>query len=285
MQGTCSNVFVQIKYVLKYVIIYLLPCHNRLHLITQPATHVECSEWTGRLWVFDILMAPRSDLRNGRMTYAIEHIASKLKDARKAKGLTQRSQNAALPQSHISKIENGAVDLRVGKNAAFAATSRLDGAVDLRVSSLVELARVLDLELMLVPRRTVSAVQSIIRGEGEGAPLGKKSEGQVLRELAQLQDAAAELVKAHPSDVELAQLAGLVRQLQFYWIPAQHLDTIRSVRRAVQASRTHSDSLETVCNWLPRLRGLRNSLAHELGGGGEGESTRPAYSLDEDQNG
>ena len=201
------------------------------------------------------------------MTYAIEHIASKLKDARKAKGLTQRSlgKNAALPQSHISKIENGAVDLRV--------------------SSLVELARVLDLELMLVPRRTVSAVQSIIRGEGEGAPLGKKSEGQVLRELAQLQDAAAELVKAHPSDVELAQLAGLVRQLQFYWIPAQHLDTIRSVRRAVQASRTHSDSLETVCNWLPRLRGLRNSLAHELGGGGEGESTRPAYSLDEDQNG
>ena len=71
------------------------------------------------------------------MTYATEHIASALKDARRAKSLTQRElgKKAAVPQSHISKIESGAVDFRV--------------------SSLVELARALDLELMLVPRKTV----------------------------------------------------------------------------------------------------------------------------------
>ena len=85
------------------------------------------------------------------MAYATEHIAGTLKNARRARGLTQRSlgRKTALPQSHISKIESGAVDLRV--------------------SSLVELARALHLELMLVPRVAVPAVQSII-GEDTGDP-------------------------------------------------------------------------------------------------------------------
>ena len=86
------------------------------------------------------------------MSYATEHIASTLKAARESKGLSQRelSAKSGVPQGHISKIENGAVDLRV--------------------SSLVTLARVLDLELTLVPRRSVSAVKSIVRsGAGAGA--------------------------------------------------------------------------------------------------------------------
>lgn len=79
------------------------------------------------------------------MIYAIEHIVRILKAARKSKGLSQRELGAksGVPQGHISKIENGAVDLRL--------------------SSLVELARVLDLELTLVPRKMVPAVQSIVR--------------------------------------------------------------------------------------------------------------------------
>lgn len=83
------------------------------------------------------------------MTYATEHIAGILKNAREARGLSQRALSArsGAPQSHISKIENGAVDLRV--------------------SSLVELARVLGLELMLVPRKAAPAVQSIVRSSAK----------------------------------------------------------------------------------------------------------------------
>lgn len=86
------------------------------------------------------------------MTYATEHIALTLRRTREALGLTQRalSAKAGVPQSHISKIENGAVDLRV--------------------SSLVELSRVLDLELMLVPRKSVSPVNAIVRGSGTVRP-------------------------------------------------------------------------------------------------------------------
>ena len=79
------------------------------------------------------------------MSYLNDQILKSLKRARKAKGLSQRelSAKSGVPQSHISKIENGGVDLRV--------------------SSLVALARTLDLELELVPRKTVPAVQSIVR--------------------------------------------------------------------------------------------------------------------------
>ncbi len=79
------------------------------------------------------------------MPYKTEQIPQALKAARKTKGLSQRalSELASVPQSHISKIETGGVDLRV--------------------SSLVELARALDLELVLVPRKRLSAVTAIMQ--------------------------------------------------------------------------------------------------------------------------
>ncbi len=77
------------------------------------------------------------------MSYTTEYIAGSLKAARGLLGISQRelSARSGVPQSHISKIENGEVDLRV--------------------SSLVALARALDLELVLVPRRAMAAVKSI----------------------------------------------------------------------------------------------------------------------------
>jgi len=79
------------------------------------------------------------------MAYLNDQILESLKEARKRKGLSQRelSTKSGVPQSHISKIESGTVDLRA--------------------SSLVALARALDLELELVPKKTVPAVKSIMR--------------------------------------------------------------------------------------------------------------------------
>ena len=49
------------------------------------------------------------------MSYITEYITETLKAAREAKGLSQRdlSSRAGVPQSHISKIESGVVDLRL----------------------------------------------------------------------------------------------------------------------------------------------------------------------------
>lgn len=86
------------------------------------------------------------------MSYGTEELAARLKAAREAKGLSQRdlSALAGVPQSHISKIENNAVDLRV--------------------SSLSSIAHALDLELMLIPRKALPAVRSIARSVA-GTPL------------------------------------------------------------------------------------------------------------------
>ncbi len=79
------------------------------------------------------------------MLDSIAYIAKALKDARKQKGLSQRalSLKTKIPQSHISKIENGAIDLQT--------------------SSLIEISRSLDLEVMLVPRGLVPAFKALLR--------------------------------------------------------------------------------------------------------------------------
>ena len=82
------------------------------------------------------------------MTSAIEPMIRQLRKARGARKLSQRAlgAKAGLPQGHISRIEAGEVDLKL--------------------SSLVGLARALDLEPMLVPRRQIKAVDAIIRSSG-----------------------------------------------------------------------------------------------------------------------
>lgn len=77
-------------------------------------------------------------------------IISKLKKTRKALGISQAELGARIgvPQSHISKIESGNTDIQL--------------------SSLVQLARALDFELQLVPKKALPAVQSIIRSTMQG---------------------------------------------------------------------------------------------------------------------
>ncbi|PCI48066.1 MAG: transcriptional regulator [Alphaproteobacteria bacterium] len=79
------------------------------------------------------------------MLESIAYIAQQIKEARETKGLSQRalSEKVGIPQSHISRIENGAVNLQL--------------------SSLIELARVLELELILVPKEAQKATGAIIR--------------------------------------------------------------------------------------------------------------------------
>lgn len=74
-----------------------------------------------------------------------KHFSDSIRAARKAKHLSQRelSKLAGVPQSHISRIESNQVDLRL--------------------SSLMAIAHALGLELTLVPRMAVPAVQSIVR--------------------------------------------------------------------------------------------------------------------------
>ena len=76
-----------------------------------------------------------------------------LKEARIARGLSQAELGArvGLPQSHISRIEGGTVDVGL--------------------STLLEVSRSLGLEPMAVPRALVPAVRALLRaGSQDGSP-------------------------------------------------------------------------------------------------------------------
>lgn len=75
----------------------------------------------------------------------ITPLTQALKKARLAKQLSQRDLSARIkmPQAHISRIEKGLVDIKL--------------------STLIELARILELELMLVPRQNITLVKALIR--------------------------------------------------------------------------------------------------------------------------
>jgi HTH-type transcriptional regulator / antitoxin HipB len=82
----------------------------------------------------------------------MQTINEQIRDIRRAHHLSQKALGTAigLPQSHVSAIETGKVDPRL--------------------SNVIEMARRLDQEVMLVPRILVPAVRAMLTGEGE-APL------------------------------------------------------------------------------------------------------------------
>ena len=86
-------------------------------------------------------------------------ILKQLKTARQKKGLKQSEfgNKLGLPQSHISKIERGETDPRL--------------------STVVDMARIVDRELILVPRRLAPAIRPIIEGGHDQEPMWKPDEG------------------------------------------------------------------------------------------------------------
>jgi transcriptional regulator with XRE-family HTH domain len=78
-------------------------------------------------------------------TAELKPLAEQIKAARESKGLSQRALAArvGIPQGHISRIENATVDLQA--------------------STFIQIARALDLELVLIPRAAIPAVESLSR--------------------------------------------------------------------------------------------------------------------------
>lgn len=200
------------------------------------------------------------------MAYSIEQIAMSLKEAREAKGLSQRalSKLVDVPQSHISKIENGGVDLRI--------------------TSLVEIARALDLEVTLVPRKNLSAVRSITRQSSSGVG-NMETTARADREMKRLQQTIARVAQQHSEMTEVAQLHRRINDLNLFKIPNSALDSIKDINRTLSAFAETSENFQALQSSLRQVQSLRNRLAHNLGEPPAFEKIRPAYSLDEDDHG
>jgi transcriptional regulator with XRE-family HTH domain len=88
----------------------------------------------------------------------MNNIINQLKATRQEKGLKQSElgNKLGLPQSHISKIEQNETDPRL--------------------STVTDLARVLDQELMLIPRQLVPHVRTLVGGNNEQERLWRPDE-------------------------------------------------------------------------------------------------------------
>ena len=142
------------------------------------------------------------------MSTTIEDIAASIKAARIAKGFTQKQlgERVGLPQSHISKIEGGNVDLQI--------------------SSLVEIARALDLELKLVPRRTVPAIEGVVRSQRE-----RSEASRTLATIAETNRFAERVRESYPSVTEVNEFQSALKDVQTVNF---NPETLKAIQQALQ---------------------------------------------------
>ncbi|MBV8685976.1 MAG: helix-turn-helix transcriptional regulator [Alphaproteobacteria bacterium] len=184
-----------------------------------------------------------------------------LRDARVAKGLTQRElgERVGLPQSHISKIEQGAVDLQF--------------------SSLSELARALDLELKLVPRQALPAVEGLVRTFAQ-APTDRSTSAAraILEPLLRL---ARDIEAGYPAVEEADRFRRILEELSALPFDPESLKALRLAAPSRQKIERLLDEDPrrigpAIARATAALRALRNARFH-----GRGEQAQlPAHSLE-----
>jgi len=211
------------------------------------------------------------------MVHALEDIAKTLKKARQGKGLTQRAlgELSGVRQYQISKIENGAVDLRV--------------------SSLIQLARALDLDLKLVPRKAVPAIDSVVR-----STMPRASAAPAIKEVNRVLNAVKSLRVTYPDLGELNKLQKAIQSVSNSEGIGKQLEALREISKPIREMQKLSETpdrydtefralreaasipveqLRALQQATKAVQNLRNLLVHDIS---EAPSRpRPLYSLDD----
>jgi transcriptional regulator with XRE-family HTH domain len=192
------------------------------------------------------------------MAYATQQIAATLKAAREALALSQRAlgERVGLPQSHVSKIEAGAVDLKL--------------------SSLIELARALDLDVVLVPRKFLPAVEAIIRPNPAIEATARDRLG--VKQVRMLQKEITELGRVYPDASHLRRLRDTARGLTNLRLGPAEVARVTEAQRLLKRIKAGKASLDDAAPLAEELRELRNRLAHPVD---QTSPQRPAYQLDD----
>ncbi|MCF7728348.1 MULTISPECIES: helix-turn-helix domain-containing protein [Sulfitobacter] len=193
------------------------------------------------------------------MSYESEKLAATLKAARENKGLSQRAlgARAGVPQSHISKIESGAVNLTV--------------------SSLTAIANALDLELALVPRKAAPAVRMITRSVSD-AP---KVTPEVHKEIARLAKQLEHIQSLKIDSPAVENLQRQFREIRQFGNLIRNTDTLRSIHEALKAV-AGAGGVAALQEAEKHMNSLRNTLAQGMAHEDHARAPRPAYRLDGD---
>ena len=205
------------------------------------------------------------------MNYSAQDIIDTLKTAREVKGLSQRALSArtGVPQSHISKIESGGADIRL--------------------SSLIELARALDLDLRLVPRKALTAVDNVVR-----STVPQTAATPAIKELNRTLDTLRNLRNAYPDFEALTKLQSSLQTIKNLDNVGNQLDALHEItrpvrelqkqseswRKATEETKLSAEQLGVLQELAIAFQSLRNRLVHNVPDAPS--LPRPAYSLDEE---
>jgi transcriptional regulator with XRE-family HTH domain len=194
--------------------------------------------------------------------------------ARRRVGLNQKALAARVgtDQSYVSKVERGAVDPQT--------------------STLIELARALGLELMLVPRQLVPAVQALQR---EIAPDPRNAPSKIDQDLLRLSRHARALVRRYPTLPALSEVATAADELRIARVDESSSAHVRplidgaeaiisnlrrfpSDRPDIERSRVAADAAHGLIPITRTLKDLRNQWVHREAP----SASLPAYRLGDD---
>lgn len=192
------------------------------------------------------------------MTYKTEHITQQLRAAREGQKVSQRelSARSGLTQSHISQIERGTMEPGLG--------------------SLVDVARALDLEIVLAPKKLMPAIRNILDSSSTSNDVltsdQRKLVARLERWLAQFGYGAGTRADA---DIFKDSLA-LLRHLP---LTPDELDMLKRAADRLETSRADKMSRQEMGAIAREIRQLRNAAVHR---DRDDAVPRSAYALDED---
>ncbi|MET3524617.1 helix-turn-helix domain-containing protein [Mesorhizobium abyssinicae] len=177
------------------------------------------------------------------MSYQSESLIRQTREVREASGVSQRalSERAGLTQSHISQIESGKMEPGL--------------------SSFIDLTRALDLEVMLVPKKLVSAVLGLVKAQATpdmhihaGQPNDKR--------FARAERLVKKMKRLYGSSADLDRIADTLRFLRRVNLGDQEMQQVRELIARLERYQASAQVAPILHDIAQNLQRLRNSLAH-----------------------
>ena len=191
------------------------------------------------------------------MAYKTEYLRQQLRAAREGQKMSQRelSARSGLTQSHISQIERGAMEPGL--------------------ASLVDVARALDLEIVLAPKKLMPAIRNILESTSASGDMltsgQRKLVGRFERWMAQHRKAFGTISEADSFRDSLA----LLRHLP---LSAEELDSFKAIADHLEQWQA-DPSPQDLRDVARAIRQLRNAAVHR---DRDDAVPRSAYALEEE---
>ncbi|WP_412050585.1 helix-turn-helix domain-containing protein [Hoeflea sp. Naph1] len=192
------------------------------------------------------------------MAYKTEHITQRLRSAREARKMSQRelSARSGLTQSHISQIERGTMEPGLG--------------------SLVDVARALDLEIVLAPKKLMPAIRNILDSTSTSSDIVRSDQRKLV---VRLERWFAQHGGVLGSAVEADKFKSSLALLRHLPLSNEEMDTIKEVTAPLDRWESDPPSGRELSRIVDAIRNLRNAAVHR---DRDDVIPRSAYALDEE---